>query len=136
MRSFLLFLALSMMAGCGGAAPTSTGTGARETATSFFEAITRQNWEEAYKSLHGDSRKVLSLADFSNRGKNYRKGLGFELGKVVVRLCEEQGDKANAHLVLSDANDSRKNSFREAVLLRKDRDRWGVILSPNFGIKR
>jgi hypothetical protein len=135
MRPLLLLLLLAI-AGCGGGPATPPGTGAREAAAAFFEAIARQDWNAAFDKIHGDSRKGLTLIEFSTRAGNYRKALGFELEKVHVRLCEEQGDKANAHLVLSDANDSRTNSFREAMLLRKEHDEWRIVVPPSFGAKR
>jgi hypothetical protein len=134
MRTTVLFLLLA--AGCGANSEPRPSTGGRETAAAFFEAIARQDWDAAYDKIDAEARKKMTRADFVTRAKSYRKGLGFELEKVHVRLCEEQGDKANAHLTLSTANDSLKNSFREAVPLRREQDTWGVVLPANFGAKR
>jgi hypothetical protein len=129
-------LALAAILGCGSAPEAPRGTGAREAAVEFFCALARQEWAEAFDKLDAESRKNTTLASFSARARAYRKNLGFELAKTQVRLCEEQGGKANAHLVLSDGSDALKRTYRDAVVLRKGPVGWAVVLPPNFGEKR
>ena len=130
-----LALTLMLVAGCGAPPEPPRGAGAREAAAAFFDGIARQDWSAAFDVLDADSRKIKPAA-FAERAKSYRKNLGFELAKVHVRLCEEQGDKANAHVVLMDQNESRKHAFRDAITLRKEGEKWGVTLPANFGVKR
>ena len=132
MRPWFVLIAL-LMGGCGATPEPSRDTGSREAAASFFTAIAEQNWAQAFEALHPDSQKKLNLAAFTTRAKAYRQKLGFEPGKIRVGVCEEQGDTANAHLTISDANDSRKHRFREAIVVRKSAHRWTVVLPENFG---
>ena len=128
----LVLLAFAM-AGCGSPPEPARDTGSRQAAADFFNAITASDWMTAFASLHPESRKNLTAAAFTTRAQVYRKKLGFEPGKVHVGICEEQGDTANAHLTISDASNSRKHRFREAIVVRKAPDRWAVILPANFG---
>lgn len=131
-RILSLSLLVATAAGCAREEPP-TGTGAREAAAGFFEAVVRRDWPTAYAGLHPESRRGLDTAAFIRKAKTYRAALGFEPAKVVVRSCVEQGEQATAHLLLTDALDSRRHSFRESIALKRAPDGWGVVLHRGFG---
>lgn len=118
--------------GCAREGPP-TGTGAREAAAAFFEAIVRRDWPTAYAGLHPVSRRGLDSATFTRKAQTYRAALGFEPAKVVVRSCDEQGERATVHMLLTDANDSRRHSYREAIALQRSTDGWRIVLHKGFG---
>jgi hypothetical protein len=123
------------VAGCGGT-PTPAGTGAREAVQDYYDALVRRDWPAAYASLDADSRKRCSAEQFTRLAQNYRKDLGFEPDGVHVRACEEHGAEALAHVVLTGRDAVQRKSHKDAVMLRRTGDDWGVVLSPNFGRKR
>ena len=125
-------LGLLLLVGCGGP-PAPAGTGAREAAADYFEALARRDWPAAHDKLAPESRQRFGREVFAGKAQAYRKALGFDLAKVHLRSCEEQGDRAVAHLTLADAADTRKNSYRESVVLRRGPEGSGVVLPKNFG---
>jgi hypothetical protein len=121
-----------LAAGCGGtAAPTPSEAGAA--ALRFFTALKDQDWPAAYAALHPDGRKRLRLAEFTERARRYRQGLGFEPAAAHVRSCEERGDEAVAHVSLTGQSGGRQRFHKDAVTLRRGADGWGVVLPPRFG---
>jgi hypothetical protein len=94
-------LILGLAAGCGRSPASSADTGARETANRFCEAFCRQDWAEAYRTLHADSSHDLPEDQFAILAADYRRAIGFEPEKVRIRSCEEQGTRAIVHLVLT-----------------------------------
>jgi hypothetical protein len=133
MKRLAVFALLCIVAGCSSAPPTPTGSGAREVVTDFYESLARRDGAAAYARLHPDSQKQLDRESFLRRVDVFRSKLGFELGKIHVRSCDEQGDKAVAQLVLSDSADSTKHRYREGAILRTTATGWGVVLPKNFG---
>ncbi len=125
--------ATAALAGCGPATSTPAGTGARETAESFYEAVIRQDWPAAHAALDPDVRKRLSPEQFARLAAQYRRGLGLEPEAVHVRSCEEHGTEAIAHVTLTGRGPTGHGQYRDSVLLRKNGSTWGVVLPPNFG---
>ncbi len=121
---------LAAAAGCAPAPPP--GTGAREVVQAYYEAIVRQDGPGAYAAVHPDSRRG-GAEQFARLAQHYRRGLGFEPDAVQVRSCEEHGDEAIAHVVLTGRGPSGARRYQDAVTLRRDGDRWGVVLPPGFG---
>lgn len=122
------------VSGCGSREePSPLGTGARAAATDYFDALAQRNWAAAYAKLDAESKRQVAAAAFARRAEAYVKRLGFDFRKAHLRSCDEQGEKATAHLTLSDRQGTRKHSYRESIMLRRDVQGWGVTLPANFG---
>jgi hypothetical protein len=122
------------MAGCQPPAPPA-GTGAREAALAFYQALVRKDWDAAHATLDPGSRARTAAPRFAALAAVYRGGLGFEPSTVQVSACEEQGDRAVAHVVLL-GRPSAHQRFKDTATLRHNPDGWGIILSPAFGTPR
>ena len=122
----------SLLTACRGPVVEPVGTGAREVVMKYFEALVQQDWETAYAHLDADTQKVVDRATFERRALAYRNRLGFPLGKVFVRSCDEQGEKAVAQVLLSDANRSMKHRYHEGIVLKRQANGWGIVLPSNF----
>lgn len=119
---------------CTSSPPAPPGTGAKEAAAAFFEAIGRKDWGGAYERLHPESRKSADRTTFERRAATYVRQLKFDLSKVHVRACDEQGDRAVVHLMLGDGGgSSRKHNFRESIQLQRGPEGWLVMLPTKFG---
>jgi hypothetical protein len=129
-------LVAAAVAGCGHSPAPPAGTGAREAAASFYEALLRQEWERAYAVLHPDSRAQCNAERFTGLARNYRRDLGFEPVSLRVRSCEEQGGQAIAHVVFMGPAGHRQRYYRDALVLRHSGENWGVVLPPRFGKRR
>jgi hypothetical protein len=123
---------LGWTAGCDKATEPPAGTGAREAAQSYGEAVCRQDWSQAYAVLHPDSRKNLDEDQFAYLAAAYHTGIGFHPTEVRVRSCEEQSNRAIAHLVFLSDSPARQR-FKETLLLQKSSAGWGVVLPDGFG---
>lgn len=108
--------------------PRPVDTGSRQTAVGFYEALFEHNWRRAYDVLDADSRAKCSGEQFARWAANYLQRLGFEPRAVRVQACEEQGTRAVAHLVLTGHDAKKHRRFREGVELRRDAERWHVVL--------
>jgi hypothetical protein len=95
--------------------------------------IVRRDWPRAYDLLHPQSRARWSADGFARAAEAYRRGIGFLPDAVRVRSCEEQGEKAKAHLVMEGQAGGRQKFFKEAAQLRRSEAGWGVVLPPRFG---
>ena len=135
MRILLMLILCGFLTACRGN-PAPAGTGAREAVKKYFEALAGQDWDAAYALVHNDTQKQMDRAAFERNAQVYRQQLGFTLGKVFIRSCDEQGEKAVAQVNLSDANGSMKNRFHEGVILQRGPGGWGVVLPGNFGQAR
>ena len=132
-RLFLAALFVGTVTGCRNTVPaTAPDTGSREVVTKYFEALAVQDWDTAYQQLHADTQKRFSRLAFERHVRDYGKRLGFPLGKVFIRSCDEQGEKAIAQVILSDANGSAKARFHEGVILQQSEGGWKVMLPSNF----
>jgi hypothetical protein len=132
-RGWAVPLLLAALAGCH-RSPATGGTGAREAARVWFEALLRQDWEKAYNSLHADSRAELSVEQFTHLARHQRSALGFEPEAVRLRFCDEKGAEATAHAVWTGRVGGRERSYRDAVALRRGPQGWVVVLPPSFGM--
>ncbi len=112
------------------------GTGALECARQYHEALVQQDWSEGYAVLHPDSRARCSAEQFARLAAQYRRRLGFEPHGVRVRSCEEHGVEAIAHVVFTGRPASQHRSYKDAIVLRKSSEGWGVDLPPSFGEAR
>jgi hypothetical protein len=93
----------------------------------------RQDWTSAYAALHRDSRKGCSAEQFARRATAYRQNLRLEPDAVRVRSCEEHGDEAVAHVVVTGRSGPEARSYKDAITLRRDDTGWAIVLPPNFG---
>jgi hypothetical protein len=128
-----VLLAAVLAAGCGRGPAAPADTGSREAVQTYYEALLRQDWAGAHASLHPDSRAQCGAADFVRRARTYRGGLGFEPETVQVRSCEEHGDEAVAHVMLTGRGGDRQRHYQDGVTLRRSAPGWGVVLPPRFG---
>lgn len=110
-----------------------TDSGSRQVVTRYFESLAAQDWATAYAQLHPDTQKLLDRAAFERGARAYCKRLGFPLGKVSIRSCDEQGKKAVAQVILSDASGSMKNRFHEGAILQQSANGWRLVLPGTFG---
>src|SRR5262249_6417336 len=93
-----LWAVVLLAAGCTAAPTAPAGTGARQAAEGYFQALVRQDWPGAYALLHPNSRHHHSPEQFARLAQQYRRGLGFEPDGVQVRTCDERGEEAIAHV--------------------------------------
>ncbi len=121
---------LGAAVGCGGPSPPA-GTGAREAAEAYYDALLRRDWSAAYDRLHPESRARWGLARFTKLAEQVRGNVGFEPERVRVRSCEERGDEAVAHVVWLG-----RGRYEDGVTLRRTDGGWGVVLPQNFGHRR
>lgn len=127
-----VIIVLVICAGCGKEPAQTVGTGAREKTREFFEALIARDWPAALATLDADSQKDLTLEDVSRLGEQYLAKLGFAAAKVHVRFCDERDTSAIAHVLLTTATDSRKDSYRASVPLKRDPGGWRIVLSRQF----
>jgi hypothetical protein len=130
-----MLLALTItVAGCGPAAVQGPpDTGARGTARAFFEALIHQDWPAAFATIDPDRQAGLRADAFAAQAKQYRDGHGFEPDAVLFRGCEEQGDQAVAHVVVTGKSAEGRRQFRDSVKLRKTPAGWRIVRVDGFG---
>ena len=76
----------SVLVGCGSSPEELPGTGAKECAHGYFEALIQRDWPKAYALLESKSQKRCSSQQFSRLAQSYRDHLGFEPETVQVRI--------------------------------------------------
>jgi hypothetical protein len=126
-------LTVGILAGCNRSSDTTQGTGAKERAQAYFEALIYRDWPQAYSVLDATSQKRCSVESFCRLAESYCIGLGFEPEMVQIRACEERGQDATAHVVLTGRNATKDYRYKDAVALRRGDDGWRVVLSSTFG---
>ena len=126
--------AAGLSAGCGPAPTAPDDTGSREAVRGFYEAVLAQDWPRAYRFLHPVSQGRTSPEQFADRARNYRRSLGLEPEAVRLRSCEEHGTEAVAHVVLTGR--AGRQTYKDAITLRRNGAEWGVVLPPSFGKAR
>src|SRR5262249_10985172 len=132
-RLLVMLILCGASAGCRSSAPERPkGTGARESVQKYFDALAQQDWDTAYAQLHGDTQKLMDRPAFERQGHAYFKRFGFQPAHVFIRSCDEQDDKATAHINLSETKGSTQNRYREAVVLKRAATGWGIVLPANF----
>jgi hypothetical protein len=124
---------LVVVAGCGSKPTLATDSGAKDVVQAYCDAIVRRDWVRAYGTLHPESRARWSESQFARAAEAYRAGLGFDSRSVRVRSCEEQGDRAVAHVTFT--RDGRRQQYRDGMTLAFVEGTWRVMLPPNFGKK-
>ena len=122
----------SVLLGCGRVPEATPGTGAKECAQSYFEALLRKDWPKAYALLDPPSQQRCGPAQFSWLAQGYYSHLGFAPEAVQLRACEERGTEATAHVVLTGHTATHYRRYKDAITLRR-RDDWRVVLPANFG---
>jgi hypothetical protein len=131
-RSFLGLLLVGL-AGCSWKAVPPPGTGAREAAQAYFEALVRRDWPRAYADLDPESQKHCGPAQFRELAEAYRRTLGFEPEAVHVRSCDERGSEAIAHVVLTGRTASQTRRYKDGAQLRERAGKWHVRLPRALG---
>ena len=94
----------------------------------------KQDWDKAYAVLDAESQTRCNAEQFARLAQNHRANLGFEPTGVQIRACDEQGDLATAHLVLTNGASAKGRRYREAITLRRSEEGWRVVLSDDFGL--
>ena len=135
-RLLCVLLAGTLLTGCNDSPEQAPGTGAKECAQGYYEALIRQDWPKAFACLDPVSKKRSSSSQFSRLAQSYRSGLGFEPDAIHVRACEERGTQATAHVVLTGQAGTKSHRYKDAVTLRRDDSGWRVVLPANFGQAR
>jgi hypothetical protein len=126
-------IVLAVLSGCGHTPEPPAGTGAREAAQGYLEGLLRQDWQQAYDALHSDSKKRVSLQAFTRRAQAYRKRIGFEPEELHLQSCAEKETEAIVRVVWTGPAGSRQRRYRDAVILRRESDGWGVVVLESFG---
>ena len=119
-----------MMSGCGRAVEGRPDTGARQRVQSFCQALVERDWPKAYACLTPRSQRLCSQQEFGELAQNYLRGVGFNPEAVGIRLCEERGARATGHVVLTGRANAQNRRHRDAFLLDRTDDAWGIVL-PN-----
>jgi hypothetical protein len=119
--------------GCGRAPTPPAGTGAREAAQTYAEAIVRRDWARAYSALGEETRGRYTLGQFTRAAEGYRRHLGMEPTSVRIEACEENGREAVAHFAFIGRDAHRPRRFKDALVLRQGGGGWGVVLPSDFG---
>ena len=135
-RSPFVLLVGGFLIGCSHSPEQPPGTGAKECAQGYYEALIRQDWPKAFACLDPESKKRSSSSQFSRLAQSYRSGLGFEPDTMHVRACEERGTDATAHVVLTGQAGTKSHRYKDAVALRRGDSGWRVVLPANFGQAR
>jgi hypothetical protein len=112
---------------------SAIGTGAKEKVREFYEGLVRQEWQQAYATLHPESQSHLSVEEFTLLAQTYRSSLGFEPEELHVQSCAEKEAEAIAHVVLTGHIESRQRRYKDAVVLRRSDDGWRITLQDHFG---
>jgi hypothetical protein len=130
-RTLAILMAI-VVVGCG---PNSgaKGTGSVQTAQDYFDAVRRCDWPHAFELLDPESQARYPASQFAKLAMAQHSELGFEPNHVHVRACEEHGDEAVAHVVLSGPGPAGRRFYKEAISLRQTPAGWRVLLPPNFG---
>jgi hypothetical protein len=124
-----------LAAGCNTSAPAPSGTGAREAALAFFQAVVTKDWGAAHASLEPESRGRVPVERFASLGGTYLAAVGFAALSAHVTACDEQGDRAVAHVVLT-GRPAAHQRYKDTTALRRGPKGWGVVLAAHFGRPR
>jgi hypothetical protein len=119
------------LGGCSG--PSPPGTGAREAVQAFCNALISREWETAYASLHASAHSRCTAQQFAGRAERYRRAIGFEPQLVTIRSCEEHESRAIAHVVFKSPAGSARRYYKDAIVLQRSPNGWGVSLPRKFG---
>lgn len=132
-RSPGLVILLLALAGCGQGPAPAPGTGAKEVVEQFCDALCRREWKQAHDCLHPADRKRYPLPQFSRVADSFRKKLGFDPERVVVRSCEEQETRAVAHVTFSGNSTLGRQQYRDGMTLVRAEGSWRILLLQHFG---
>jgi len=130
-----VFLAGCLFFGCG-RVQNDPGTGAKECVQSFFQAIINEDWRTAYGDIAPGSPKAATLEQFAPLARGYRINLGFEPDELHIQSCQEHGQEAIAHLILTGRNVDQARRYKDAIKLRRSDDGWRIVLSRTFGQRK
>jgi hypothetical protein len=122
--------------GCGPVSSSPSGSGASEAAERYFSALVGRDWAAAYGCLDEAAKAKWPDDQFRTRAAAFRSDWGFEPEAVRVRSCDEHGDEAVAHVVLSGMGKDGHTQWKDAVALRRGPAGWLVIPPANFGKSR
>ena len=126
------FGVLLLMVGCRAEEPLYLpDTGSRLVVRAFYSGIIERDWANAHGALHVDSRKVFPIETFAKNAERYRQKLGFEPNAVHVRSCDEHGEEATAHIVLTGSG-NKLHQYKDAILLRRLDGKWWIVLPAAF----
>ncbi len=115
------------------ATPQHHGTGAKEMAQHYYDALWQRDWRTAYADLDADSRSRCGEHQFASLGAKYWRDLGFVPQEVHLRSCDEHGDRAVAHVTFTGLSAGRERFHKDGIVLRCQNGTWQVVLSPKFG---
>jgi hypothetical protein len=131
-----IVLVAGVITGCDPAPSPTSGTGAREAAKRYCDALFEKDWARAYAALHPDSRARYSASRFVHLAERYRRDLGFEPEPARIRFCQEQGTRAVAHIVWKSQKSAHEHFYKDVMILRSSQAGWKMVLPQNFGSGR
>ena len=129
-------LLLLILMGCNPSIKRPPGSGAREAAQSYYEAILQKDWPGAYAALDSSSRTRLTVSQYTRLGENYRRNLGFEPESIAIRAWDEQGNAATVHVIWTGTALNKTHHFKDAIRLQLSEEGWRIVLPTSFGQKR
>jgi hypothetical protein len=127
-RCLVGLILIGILCGCSRQAEPPKDTGARQCVQSFCEAVIQKDWAKGYAALDPQNQKRYNLQQFSQMAQIYLRGLDFEPETIQVRFCEEHDEEATGHVVLIGRTDGANRRYKDAFLMRKNEDGWGIIL--------
>jgi hypothetical protein len=101
-------------------------------AKTFFDALSREDWEAAYGTLDPDGKAWCSREQFATLGKEYVKQIGFTPTDVDVSVTETS-DRATAIAVFRGVSGTSTRQHKDGTPLRRTAGGWAVVLRKNFG---
>jgi hypothetical protein len=120
-------------AGCSAPPAAPAGTGASEAAEAFFTALVARDWPTGHTALDDATRAKWPLDTFRTKAAAFRADWGFDPESVHVKSCDERGDEATAHVVLSGKGKDGHRQLKDAVVLHRGASGWRIFLPENFG---
>lgn len=127
-----VLLGAACVTGCASAPEMPAGTGAAETAASFFAGLQTSDWNLAYSLVSPGKQKPVSLEQFTRQARAYRSHIGFDIEEVRMRSCEEHAEEALAHILLVGHAHGNRKQYREGLILRRVDGKWAVMLPSHF----
>jgi hypothetical protein len=131
----LIILAAALMCGCRPAPKPDAGSGAKDAAKRYYEALLRKDWQGAHSLLTPDAKAQATVDRFARLAQEYHRSLGFEPKNVVVNACDEHGTEAVAHVTIVGTS-AHHQRFKDATVLRRVGVEWLVVLNTSFGAVR
>jgi hypothetical protein len=129
----LLALLLLAVAGCSRGTTPQAKPASQEVVEGFYEALLRQDWQQAYGHLDHDCQRRWTPRQFVELARSHLRSLGFVPEQIHVQSCQENGDSAIAHISFTGHVPSKRWRHKDGTVLRQVAGSWRVVLPSNFG---